>query len=95
MAESRFLADVADEIERARAKFRGDRHRLAALGEEAGELSRAMLEHHHGKLDAEQVYREAVQVATMAARVATEGDADFAFSGFTRCDTMPSHENRR
>lgn len=72
-----FLDDVGDEIARARKLFPSSRLVLAALTEEVGELAQAMLKVAAGKWDARRVYEEAVQVAAMAARVATEGDPSF------------------
>lgn len=62
------------EVTRARAKFPGNRHLLAALTEEVGELAQAMLQ---GKPTAE-IQREALQVACVALRIFEEGDASFA-----------------
>lgn len=78
--------DIVDEVKAARAKFPDPRLSLAALTEEVGELAQAALELE--RLDpnaplrvafarAHDVYREAVQVAAMAIRVATEGDPSF------------------
>lgn len=65
-----FSADMISEIGKARAKFPGDRLTMMALVEEVGELAKAMLDE-----PAQRVYREAVQVAAMAARLAIEGDS--------------------
>jgi len=67
------LADVQKEIKRAREKFPSNRHLLAALGEEYGELCEAMLEN-QGK---DRVYSEAKQVACVAIWIMEEGDSDF------------------
>ena len=70
-----FIADVFDEVGRAVAKFPHPNPTLAALTEETGELARAVLHIREKKSDDWQtVYREAVQVAAMACRVALEGD---------------------
>ncbi|MBS7810503.1 hypothetical protein [Roseococcus pinisoli] len=66
----RFIRDMAAELRRARAKFPGDRIMTIALAEEFGELCKAMLEE-----SAEAVWKEAVQTAVMAARVAIDGDS--------------------
>lgn len=70
-------SDVADEIDaelrRARAKFPENAKLLAALFEEGGELAQALLQ---GKPQSE-IRKEAVQVACVAIRIITEGDADF------------------
>lgn len=64
------------EIDFARRKFSSNWALLAALGEELGELSEALVE---GK-PAHQVFHEAIQVAAVAIRVATEGDAQFSYA---------------
>jgi hypothetical protein len=72
------LHALADEVMRARRKFPGRMHLLAALNEETGELARAYL-------DAEGVDRvraEALQVACVAMRIYEEGDA--AFDGWQK-----------
>ena len=63
-----FIADVQAELARARAKFPAPNLNFVALIEEIGELAKAHLEE-----GPEELYKEAVQVAVMAARVATEG----------------------
>lgn len=65
-----FMADVAAELKRARAKFPGDRIMTIALAEEFGELAKAMLDESGAR-----VWKEAVQTAVMAARVAIDGDS--------------------
>lgn len=68
-ATERFMADVAAELVRARTKFPGDRIMTIALAEEFGELAKAMLDE-----PGTNVWKEAVQTAVMAARVAVDGD---------------------
>lgn len=61
---------------RARHKFPGPNPTIAALIEEVGELAQAMLHIREGKhADWSRVHNEAVQVAVMALRAATESDA--------------------
>ncbi len=75
---SEFLDDVAIEVQKARAKFPNGRHLLPALMEEVGELANALLEQEYGHgVSSEDVYREAVQVATAAMRIAEEGEPVF------------------
>lgn len=64
-----FLDEIRDELERARAKFPGDRIMGLALAEEFGELIKAMLDE-----SSDRVRKEAVQTAVMAARVVLDGD---------------------
>lgn len=71
--EREFVQAVLDEAQRSRHKFPGNGHMLAALAEELGEVSKALLE----GATHETVVAECVQVATVALRIATEGDADF------------------
>ena len=69
--------DILHELAKARRKF-PDQHvwiTLAALSEEVGELNQAILQFNHephkGKTE-EDIYKEAVQVAVMAIRVALD-----------------------
>lgn len=64
-----FLAEVRAEIIRAREKFPGDRIMTIALAEEFGELCKAILEEASAN-----VRKEAVQTATMCARLVLDGD---------------------
>lgn len=68
-SDREFVAKQAAEVERARALFPKGDALVAALTEEVGELARAVLEQSWGA-----VMAEAVQVAAMAQRLATEGD---------------------
>lgn len=65
----KFLDDVAEEIKKARSKFPHNDVQMIALVEEVGELAKALMDESD-----ENVWKEAVQVATMALRVAVEGD---------------------
>lgn len=64
-----FLESVRCEVMRAQNLFPGRRIMALAFNEEVGELNKALLDEPWF-----QVYKEAVQSATMAARVALEGD---------------------
>jgi NTP pyrophosphatase (non-canonical NTP hydrolase) len=64
---------LQEEMARSRAKFPGNRHMLAALLEEAGEVARALLQDQ----GANRVREEALQVAATALRIYEEGDAAF------------------
>lgn len=82
-----FMERVREELARARAKYPGNVLMLAALTEELGELAEAvgdaelLLPYSPGREGAElAVHEEAVQVAAMACRVATEGDSAFTYS---------------
>lgn len=68
------LDRLVAEILRARTKFPGNALLLAALTEEVGELAQALLQ----RQGPERVTAEALQVATVALRIAEEGDATFA-----------------
>lgn len=69
-----FLDAVKAELESAREKFPLSIMCLAALTEEVGELAKACLDVRTGKGKPLEIWQEAVQVAAMAVRVATEGD---------------------
>lgn len=68
------MSAVGAEVLKARLKFPGNRHLLAALTEEVGELAQAMLQ---GK-PRDEIEKEAIQVACVAIRIIEEGDASFA-----------------
>lgn len=78
-ADQMFLRHVEHELLAARDKFPTNQHRHAAFAEEAGELSRALLEVHYGKEPHSAVWKEAKQAAAMACRVAVEGDPTFSY----------------
>lgn len=65
-----FLFAVGDELRHARQKFPAQSYWrcLAALTEEVGELNQAILQHR----DAATIRKQAVQVATMALRIAND-----------------------
>lgn len=76
--------DIQFELHQARCKFPDNRHVMNALTEEVGELAQALLHinYEHGKKKTHRdVYQEAIQVAVMAIRIATEGDS-----------TLPAYE---
>lgn len=64
-----FLDNVQAEIEQAQKKFPCTDNMMTALTEEVGEVAKALLDEPW-----ENVYKEAVQVAAMACRLAIEGD---------------------
>lgn len=76
-----FLGAVELELSKARKKFPANHHVMNALTEKTGELAQALLDQFQGgtpdRDQAARIYKEAVQVAAMAARVATEGDSTF------------------
>lgn len=77
-----WLVELENEIGRARAKFPGNNHLLAALTEEVGELAKELLQHGN-TADAR---KEAIQVACIAMRIATEGAKEF--------DTLTEQERK-
>ena len=91
MAQERLWSDdgkairaIIHELDSAREAFPGNRHMLCALMEEVGELAQAIMQHDRAEgTTTNQVFKEAVQVATMAIRVATEGDQNFAYESWS------------
>lgn len=80
LATEQFLRDVLEELGHARDEFPGNKHILAALTEEVGEVAEALLDNEsllNIEVDSRDVYEEAVQAACVAARLATEGDHSF------------------
>lgn len=69
MTVEEFLEQVSKEVMRAQYKFPDSYGVMCALTEEVGELAKAQMDEPW-----DRVIKEAVQVAAMAARVATEGD---------------------
>lgn len=64
-----FLLEAKVETYRAKDLFPSSDGLMTALTEEVGELAKALMEE-----SKDRVYEEALQVAAMACRVATEGD---------------------
>lgn len=71
---------ISAELGYARRRFPSNKHMLAALVEEVGELAQALIDSERGKKDPREVYNEAIQVAVMAIRIAEEGSAEFKYS---------------
>lgn len=75
------IQEVRLEISRAQAKFPNTEHMLAAITEELGELAQALLQQQHEpekRITHANIFKEAIQVAATAIRLAAEGDASFA-----------------
>lgn len=75
----KMFADIRQEIEDTRQIFPGNHHKMAVLSEEVGELAQALLQNEYDGQPVINVYREAVQVAAMAIRLAIEGDHSFKY----------------
>jgi antirestriction protein len=74
---------IRGELRLSREAFPGNHYIHAALIEEVGELSKALMEHStSGKITAAELFHEAIQVAAMAIRIGTEGDRDFAYEPY-------------
>lgn len=67
--ERGFIGNVEQQLLFAKKKFPDSFGCMCALTEEVGELAKALMDE-----PSNNVYKEAVQVATMAMRVALEGD---------------------
>jgi hypothetical protein len=88
----KFLADVKDEHRRATEKFPANKKLDAALMEEVGELAKALLHIQEKGANPKDVYAEAVQVATVAMRIAVEGSPEHGYAGmkcgYLGCDQV-------
>lgn len=84
--EAKFFHDISVELTKARDKYPTNKHKLASLMEESGEVANAFLQHSYGKKTAQDLWKECVQTAVMAMRCATEGDASFPYN--------PQQENK-
>jgi NTP pyrophosphatase (non-canonical NTP hydrolase) len=81
---------IRDELVAAREAFPGKTHMLCATVEEVGELAQALMQHDRSEgTSVTEVLREAVQVATMAIRVAVEGDDNFLYEFPAIEDELP------
>ena len=79
LALERMVMHIIDEVQGAQKKFPTNQRQLAAATEEHGELAKALLDHAYEKAPASDVYKEAVQSAAMAVRIALEGSAEFPY----------------
>ena len=71
---------IRDELKAAREAFPDKTHMLCALVEEVGELAQALMQHDRRQgTSVQEILREAVQVASMAVRIAVEGDDNFLY----------------
>lgn len=73
------IRDVREELELIQKWYPSNEHNLAALMEEVGELSNALLEQHRGNKNHADVYKEAIQVAAVAITIAMRGDSAFSY----------------
>jgi hypothetical protein len=76
------FCDIENELKNARLLFPDNVDVLPALTEEVGELNQAIIQQKHQpkkNKTHENIYQEAIQVAVMAIRVATEGDPNFPY----------------
>lgn len=81
--DGQMIRAIRGELQQAREAFPHTRYMLTALMEEVGELAQALMEHSRGEnKTAAEVFHEAIQVATMAIRIGTEGDSDFSYESF-------------
>jgi NTP pyrophosphatase (non-canonical NTP hydrolase) len=68
---------IRAELSQARRKFTTNKQLLHAFVEEAGEVTKAMLDLQQGKCSSYDVRKEIVQAAAMAFRLLEEGDPEF------------------
>lgn len=76
-----FLELVRLEYWRALDLFPTQENQTLAFSEEAGELVKAMMDHHQGKGPVEDIKKEGIQAAAMAARVVIGGDSSLSYNG--------------
>ena len=74
------FTDIKAELSRAREKHPTNGDMLPAVVEEVGEVTQALMEQKregHKGISSEEIYKEAIQVAVTAIRLAVEGDSNF------------------
>jgi len=76
-----FFEEVKREVQSARAKFPTNKHLAMAHAEEAGELSKAVLDYEQKDGTKAQIRKEAVQACAMAYRLLAEGSAELKYQG--------------
>lgn len=81
MRMARFLVEVEAEVTRARKLFPSNKHLIAAMSEESGELVKAVLDHEQKGAPAEDIWKEGVQAAAMVVRLVLEGDPSVRYQG--------------
>lgn len=78
--EGVIISMIMGQLDADRAEGADTTHLLATLSKSTGELAQAMIEHDRAQgTTVQEVMREAVRVATMAIRIATEGDENFLY----------------
>ena len=80
----KFTTEMYEEKKRAEQKFPQCERLLGALVEEVGELAEALLKIKESGGSPQRVYDEAIQVASTAYRLATQGEPDYGYEG-TKC----------
>lgn len=77
----KFIHDVQSELQHDISERKVRPQPFASLVENVGNLSAALLgnKQHPNEIGANEIYHEAVRVAMMALRLATEGDAAFPY----------------
>lgn len=81
-----FITAVMSEVKRAREKFPSPSHLALAHAEEAGEVTKAVLDFTQKGGSRNAIWKEAVQAAAMALRVACEGDPTVRVPPMTQKD---------
>lgn len=81
--DQRVFGDIQNELDRCRQLHPNNADIITALAEEVGELSQALIQQKHEKhkgVTDKDVYKEAIQSAVVAIRIAAEGDSNFPYS---------------
>jgi hypothetical protein len=77
---NQIMVHVEAELVRARKKFPDNKFLLLAFNEEAGEVTKAMLDQHYkNSHHSTEIYAEIIQAIAMGVRLIQEGDADLPF----------------
>lgn len=92
MTRADLLIEVAAEVERARKLFPDPTLLTMALAEEAGEVTKAVLDMRQGKATRHDLRKEIRQTMAMCIRLAEEGDPAAGLLPVIDCAPAPSGE---
>ena len=77
--EKQILKLALIEMKRARSMYPTNDKRFGSVGEEAGELLKAVMENNEGKAQPTEVLHEGIQAISAILRLIVEGDSNYHY----------------